>query len=475
MNTIHPLFPRQVFRAYDIRGKISLLNAQTIHAIGQGLAEQFQACGQNQVVIGYDARLSSPSYAKILADQLRRSGIQVIELGCCSTPQMYFSAREVNGNGIIVTASHNSKEDNGVKWIIQSEPPSPEMIQQVGNVAEHYFYDGNLDFSNQVHEHQVKAEFCLNYQNALLNDVKLARPLKVVLDGLHGAAGRCADHILQKLGCEVISIRCQANGHFPDHAPDPSLAIHLTQLRSKVLLHQADLGVALDGDGDRVVIVDENAHILSADRLISLFAELCLNSHPAHEIVFDVKCSTMVKNTVENLGGRAKMLRTGSSFLRRYLSQSKGDAVFGGEYAGHYVFNDGRGLGYDDGLYAALRVMEYLSQHEQKTLSELMQKYPDRYGTEDTYISTDQTDPLQVLALVESRCGDLNALISKIDGIRLDFNDGFGIMRASNTGEYFTVRFDADSSNGLNQIRQNFASMLSEQYPKIAQEIFNAH
>lgn len=475
MNTLSPLFPRQIFRAYDIRGKISLLNAQVIHAIAHGLAEQFKACGQNQVVIGYDARLTSPRYAKILIEYLHEQGIHVTEIGCCSTPQMYFSARDANGNGIIVTASHNPKEDNGVKWIIQSEPPSPEMIQQVADIAEEHFFKINTKYEDDLQEHQIKAAFCLNYQTALLTDVKLNRPLKVVLDGMHGSAGRCADLVLQKMGCEVISIRCQANGEFPDHAPDPSLAIHLIQLQKKVLLHQADLGIALDGDGDRVVIVDEKAHILSADRLISLFAELCLSSHPAHEVVFDVKCSTMVKNTVEQLGGQAKMLRTGSSFLRRYLSKTKGAAVFGGEYAGHYVFNDGRGFGYDDGLYAALRVMEYLSQHEQKTLSEIMQKYPDRFGTEDTYISTDQTDPQQVLAFVESHCGELNALISKIDGIRLDFNDGFGIMRASNTGEYFTVRFDADSSTGLDEIRQNFVSILSEQYPRIAQDISNAH
>ena len=158
----------------------------------------------------------------------------------------------------------------------------------------------------------------------------------------------------------MIALRCNADGNFPDHAPDPSQATHLELLRQNVLNHQADIGIALDGDGDRVVLLDENAHIISADRLLALFAQMCLKDHPQHEIVFDVKCSSMVRQVVERLGGQAKMIRTGSSFLRKYMSQSKGQAVFGGEYAGHYVFNDGRGLGYDDGLYAALRVMEYL-------------------------------------------------------------------------------------------------------------------
>lgn len=475
MNTKPQIFPRQIFRAYDIRGKISQLDAQVVYAIGAGLAEQLIAQSQTNVVIGYDARLTSPSYAKILVNQLKKIGLKVIELGCCSTPQMYFAAREAQGNGIIVTASHNPKEDNGIKWIIQFEPPTPEMIQQVGDVAENMFYTKVTNIERLNLEHQIKAEFCLEYQKALLNDVKLERPLKVVLDGLHGSAGRCADLVLQKMGCEVVSIRCHADGHFPDHAPDPSLAIHLIQLQEKILRHQADIGIALDGDGDRVVVLDENAKIISADRLLSLFAELCLASHPEHEFVFDVKCSTMVKNTVEQLGGRPKMIRTGSSFMRSYLSQTKGDAVFGGEYAGHYVFNDGRGYGYDDGLYAALRVMEYLSQHEHMSLSELMAKYPERCGTEDTYISTEHTDPRAVLSLIEDRSSALGASISKIDGIRLDFNDGFGIMRASNTGEYFTVRFDAESPAGLDQIRQKFVSMLSDQYPKIAHDILNAH
>ena len=474
MNTKHDLFPNQIFRAYDIRGKVSLLSARVVSAIGHGLAQQLKTQNQNQVVIGYDARLTSPAYAKILTQVLQEYDIQVISIGCCSTPQMYFAARSTGGNGVMVTASHNSKEDNGIKWIIQFQPPSPEMIQEISEIAAPYFYSNKKIILLNDEKHQMHSDFCLAYQNALLSDIRLKRSLKVVIDGLNGSAGYCADLILQKMGCEVISIRSQPDGNFPDHAPDPSLAIHLTKLQEKVLLHQADLGIALDGDGDRVVLVDENAKIITADRLLSLFAKMCLSTHPAHEFVFDVKCSTMVKNTVEQFGGIAKMIRTGSSFLRRYLLQSQGKAVFGGEYAGHYVFNDGRGFGYDDGLYAALRVMEYLSQQPNTTLSDLLKQYPERCGTEDTYISTYGIEPIKVLKEVESKSNHLGAAVEKIDGIRLDFEDGFGIMRASNTGEFFTVRFDADNSLGLNDIRQKFVSMLSDRYPMIAQDILNA-
>lgn len=470
-------FPFQIFRAYDIRGKVEMMQPELIQGIANALASQFIEKGQTEVSLGYDARLSSPIFAQLIKQVFENNNIQVTEIGCCSTPQLYFAARSTQGNGIMVTASHNPKTDNGIKWIIQSEPPSPEMIQKIGILASAYLQGekhSGLE-SNFKISHQIKSEYCLSYQHAILKDIHLTRPLKVVIDGLNGSAGFCANLILKKLGCEVVAIRCNADGNFPDHAPDPSQATHLELLRQNVLNHQADIGIALDGDGDRVVLLDENAHIISADRLLALFAQICLKDHPQHEIVFDVKCSSMVRQAVEHLGGKAKMIRTGSSFLRKYMSQSKGLAVFGGEYAGHYVFNDGRGMGYDDGLYAALRVMEYMCGFPHATLSEILKDYPDRFYTEDTYISTHHTDPKTVLNEIETLSQSFGAELSKIDGIRLDFEHGFGIIRASNTGEYFTVRFDADCSNRLDEIRQTFASMLSDRYPMIAQDILRAH
>lgn len=467
------MFPFYIFRAYDIRGKISILTPELVQAIAYALAKQYQQAGQNQLVIGYDARLSSPFYAQIIAHVCRQQGLNVTELGCCSSPLMYYMARDFGGNGIMVTASHNAKSDNGIKWIIQAEPPCPDMIQLVAQHAERV-YQPTQHITPLPLAHEMKAEFCLRYQQALLADIRLKRRFKVVLDGLNGSAGRCADFVLKSLACDVITLRCDANGEFPDHAPDPSQASHLDKLRQTVLQHQADLGIALDGDGDRLVLVDEHAHIISADRLLSFFAKICLDRHPQHEIVFDVKCSSMVRNTVEKCGGQAIMIRTGSSFLRKYLLQSQGRAVFGGEYAGHYVFNDGRGFGYDDGLYAALRVLEYLSQFPQLSLSQLLQDYPDRCATEDIYISTYHMNPKQVLQDIEISSQCLAAQLSKIDGVRLDFDGGFGIIRASNTGEYFTVRFDAESPLQLAAIRDQFISLLRDRYPKIAQDILNA-
>ncbi|WP_043973796.1 phosphomannomutase/phosphoglucomutase [Acinetobacter sp. NBRC 110496] len=470
MNIQHT-FPLNIFRAYDIRGKLSNLTPNIICSIAYALASQYKNAEQTQVVIGYDARLSSPAYANIIQQIFERQGLHVINIGCCSTPMMYFIARDFGGNGIMVTASHNPKSDNGIKWILQGEPPTPETIQQVGQFAQIALIQNDNIFCLENTAHQIVPEYCLQYQHSLLTDIQLARPLKVVLDGLNGSAGRCAKLVLEKLGCTVIALRCDANGHFPDHAPDPSHAEHLTKLQAAILAEKADIGIALDGDGDRVVLLDENAHIISPDRLLSLFAQMCLQQHPHKEIVFDVKCSRLVADTVQRLEGRAKMIRTGSSFLRTYLSQSKGAAVFGGEYAGHYVFNDGRGFGYDDGLYAALRVMEYLTQSGASSLSELLSGYPERCCTEDTYINTHDANPHQVLNDIAILSHGLGARLSKIDGVRLDFDDGFGIIRASNTGEYFTVRFDADNQNRLIEIRQKFVVMLQDQYPQIAQEL----
>jgi len=466
----HP-FPMHIFRAYDIRGKVSLLGAGIIDAIAHGLAQQYQTAGQTRVAIGYDARISSPAFADIIARIFKDYSLEATIIGCCSSPMLYFTARQFDGNGIMVTASHNPKEDNGIKWIIDGEPPCPEMIQQVAQLAKSHCDSQLLGLAELPH--QIIPEFCLQYQQGILEDIQLKRSFKVILDGLHGSAGRCADLVLRKMGCEVIALRCEANGHFPDHAPDPSQDKHLETLRQTVMQQQADLGIALDGDGDRLVLIDEHGQIITADQLLCLFAEICLSDSAPRQFVYDVKCSTLVRDTVQRLGGEPVMIRTGSSFLRTYLNHSQHQAIFGGEYAGHYVFNDGRGWGYDDGLYAALRVMEYLDQTGQ-TLAQALAAYPKRHGTEDLYISTRQVRPVELLNFVEQQSARINAQISKIDGIRLDFEDGFGIIRASNTGEYFTVRFDANNAQGLNEIRHLFVAMLRDRYPEIAQDILDA-
>lgn len=338
MGLLYNNFPSHIFRAYDIRGKSSLLTSDMVGSIAHGLAQQYLKRGQTCLAIGYDARINSPLYASIIQDVCESYGLDVTIIGCCSSPMLYYIARDFSGNGVMVTASHNPKTDNGIKWIVQGEPPTPEMIQHVATDAKHHFVPKKSVTPLEL-PHQILPQYCLQYQHALLADIQLQAPIKIVLDGMHGSAGRCANLVLNKLGCEVSALRCVANGEFPDHAPDPSQIAHLSQLRNAVVSQQADIGIALDGDGDRLVLIDAQGTVITADRLLCLFAEMCLKTHPQAEIVYDVKCSTMVRNTVQALNGQATMLRTGSTFLRKYLAQSKGHAVFGGKLSRSFHYD----------------------------------------------------------------------------------------------------------------------------------------
>lgn len=469
MSFINP----KIFRAYDIRGHVNDLTPEVVIAIAQALCAYYQQQQQHQIVIGYDARHYSLDYAKIMYYIFQEAGFTVKLIGQCSTPMMYFSAQSYGGNGIMVTASHNPKHDNGIKWIAKTHPPTPEQIQWVGQHAHHIFSTlppNTLFKINQLPYPPAHFDhFYKSYQHYIQQDIQLPSSFKIVLDGLHGSAGHIAQRLLKAFNCEIISLRCQANGDFPDHAPDPSVNAHVQQLKQRVLSTHADLGIALDGDGDRLVLIDELGNIINADQCLCLFAELCLAHHPHHQIVYDVKCSTMVKHAILKHHGIPTMIRTGSSFLRQYLQDAQGHAVFAGEFSGHYAFFDGRGLGYDDAIYAALRVLEYLSQTQQ-TLSQVLYNYPKRFSSEDCYIPMYNYHPQHIFKELYDQAVSLqNVDISQIDGLRFDFKDGFIILRASNTADCFTVRFDADSKQRLYEIQHFLAHCLQQNYPEIAQ------
>ncbi len=455
---------RKIFRAYDIRGNVSIFDSTLVRKIAVALAKMYLVQGQTQVVVGYDARLTSHEYSQIVKEVLCNAGLQVISVGCVSSPVLYFSALAFAGNGVMLTASHNPVSDNGIKWLIQGLPPTAEEIQHIADLTEQ-----NISVETTKLGQVTFYDAYPAYSQFLTQDIKLKMPHRISLDGLHGSAGNMAQRALTKLGCDVDALHCEANGQFPLGAPDPSDKQRLALLRQSVLRHNAVMGIALDGDGDRVVVLDEFARIISPDRLMCLFAKICLLHHPQAEIVCDVKCSTILADTVRKYGGRFKMIRTGSSFLRHYLAEHQ--AYFGGEYAGHYVFYDGRGKGFDDGLYAALRILEYLEQTAQ-SLSQALAEFPERIATADIYIDSLDIDSTAMLHYLEQQFKNDNVIqLSKIDGIRLDFPYGFGIIRPSNTGEYFTVRFDADNAENLAYIRHTFSHRLRPSFPQIAQAI----
>jgi len=465
--------PRQIFRAYDIRGKVTQFSDGLVAQIGKALATQFIRAHQQQVVIGYDARLSSYEFSEIITAQLTASGLDVVQIGCVSSPLLYFTAKRFGGNGIMITASHNPATDNGFKWLSQHLPPTVAQIQQVADLIESQNFQ-NLSYRGKVTTIDAKAD----YFSYLKQDIKLQNNHRICVDGLHGSAGEIAQIALENFGCKVTALNCYADGNFPDGAPDPSDFKRLATLQKSVLDSKSVMGIALDGDGDRVVVIDELGQWISPDRLMCAFAKICLTDQkvkPSAEIVFDVKCSTLIAQTVAHYDGRSHMLRTGSSFLRHYIAAQS--AVFGGEYAGHYVFNDGRGLGYDDGLYAALRLLEYL-ESTQQSLSTLLAEFPERTSSPDIYIDANGIDREQLFAHIQdyihnnlSRVDAESMTLSCVDGIRLDFPYGFGIIRASNTGEYFTVRFDADDALHLAKIKAFFVEMVHTISPHFAQAL----
>ena len=462
--TAASLFPAHLFRAYDIRGSIDDLSNALIGKIGSALGSELRAQDQYQVVVGYDARASSPGYAKLIRQALSDCGLTVIDIGMVTTPICYFAAAQHDGNGIMVTGSHNPANENGVKWLTQHRSPTPEDIQKIKQRIEREDFIEGL---GQVRDQS----YTENYLNQLQEDVLLSQSMHISIDGMNGSAGKIALAAFQAAGCEVSSLNTEPNGMFPNGAPDPSNAEFLQELSNDIVISGSSIGFAFDGDGDRLVVLDSQGEIISPDRLITLFARMCLDSNPGSDIIFDVKCSRMVSNVITQEGGRPIMVRTGNTFLRQALVNPDYQAVFAGEFSGHYFFNDQRGNGQDDGLYAALRLLEWLDTQGQ-TLEQALADIPKRISTPDLYLPLEAINATELLAAFELEAAQLSdAKISKIDGIRLDFDYGFGIIRPSNTGNFLTARFDGETADNLQVIRSTFSRLLQPLDERLAKLI----
>ena len=455
-------FPEKLFRAYDIRGSIEQLTPSFIEKIGRALGAAFRAKDQFQVVVGYDARASSPSYAKLVRQALSESGLTVIDIGLVPTPLMYFAARDYDMNGVMITASHNPGDENGVKWIINGQSPTPEDILAIRNRVEAQDFVSGL---GSIREHDYKEA----YLNMLQDDVVLSQPFNIAIDGMNGSMGELALSAFKAAGCEVSAMNTEPNGMFPNGAPDPSQAANLTDLSNDIAISGCDIGFAFDGDGDRVTVLDGRGEMVSPDQLISLFAQILLDQHPGSDVIFDVKCSRMVSSIITGHGGRPVMLRTGNTFLRRALNDPEYQAIFAGEFAGHYFINDERGQGRDDGLYVALRLLEWLDQ-QGWTIDQALARLPKRFSTPELLLPLQDIDASSLMTQLTDTAGRLEqAKLSTIDGIRLDFDTGFGIIRPSNTGAHLTARFDADSADDLAAIRSTFANLLQPYDERLAQ------
>lgn len=456
--------PKHIFRAYDIRGKVTDLTAEWMGPIARAIGSELRSRGQIEVVVGYDARTTSEQYAKIMRDSLIECGLHVVDIGMVPTPVMHYAARQLQGNGVMITASHNPAEYNGVKWLMQQQSPLPEDIDAIYNRAEKRdFTEGKGKLRQQ--------SFIAEYLDDMLNDIMLSEDLNIVIDGMNGVMGEIAQQAIETAGCTVTDLDIKPNGSYPHGNPDPCEPNRLSELSQQMIISQADIGFAFDGDGDRMVAVTKDGQVVTPDQMIAIFAKMILESKPGTDVVFDVKCSRMVSQTITANGGRPIMSRSGNTFIRHAVMSETSDVSFGGEYSGHYFFNDGRGHASDDGLYAALRLMEWLSQRGQ-SLDEVVRTLPTRVGTPDIYIPLDTDLPASFFAELSLDAAMVEgATLTTIDGVRLDFQDGFGIIRASNTGAFATLRFEAENEMSLQHIRHVFHDLVKKHLPSLADKI----
>ena len=444
---------KTIFKAYDIRGIYKKeLTLESIDLIARSLSDLYQK-DNDIIVVGRDGRLSSEAISNTLIRGLLESGKKVIDIGQVPTPLLYFAVNYFKINsGIIVTGSHNPKNYNGLKIIMDNHALAGEEIQNIYNKI----LSKNLKKINknsEVGEEKINIE--KNYLEAKLKDIKINKKLKVAIDAGNGAAGPISLKIYKKLGLEVIDLYCDIDGNFPNHHPNPSEPKNLINLISSVKENKCDIGVAFDGDGDRCLIIDNLGNILWPDRQMMLYSKNILSKNANEKIVFDVKSSKDLPIYIKEYGGIAVMSRTGHSYIKMKMKEI--NAILGGEMSGHIFFKD-RWFGFDDGIYASLRMLEIIS-NENKKSSEIFDELPSSYSTPEINIKVDKDGNQH--EFMKKFCSKVNfdgAEISKIDGLRADFKNGWGLVRASNTTPCLVMRFEANTEEELKEIQDKFTS-----------------
>ncbi len=439
--------PKAIFRAYDIRGIVDdSLTDDTVTLIGKALGSEALDCGQETVMIARDGRLSSPRLSQALATGLQTTGCNVVDLGMVPTPVLYFSTHCLaSRSGVMVTGSHNPPGYNGLKMVIDGDTLSGHGIQKLLRRIE------DTDFRNG-HGALESRDLIPDYIGTIINDVQIGCPQTIVVDCGNGVAGRLAPALFRALGCEVIELYCDVDGNFPNHHPDPGKPENMRDLIARVQTEHADLGIAFDGDGDRLGVVDSSGKIIWPDRLMMLFAADVLSRQPGADIIFDVKCSRNLAREIVSNGGRPLMWKTGHSLIKAKMKET--GAVLAGEMSGHIFFKE-RWFGFDDGLYAAARLLEILAA-DPRPSSEIFKDLPDSASTPELNVPLEEGENFSfVEKLLESK-PFADATITDIDGLRADYPEGWGLVRASNTTPSLVIRFEAESPAALRAIQKKF-------------------
>lgn len=448
-----------IFRAYDIRGIVGKnLDADVAHAIGAAIGSEAREKGESAVIIARDGRHSSADLAESLAEGLMHAGVNVIDIGMVPTPVLYYATKTLRTrSGVMVTGSHNPPEYNGFKVVIADETLSGERIQGLRKRIE-----GNklLGGQGSYERHDIARD----YLTRINSDVVLAKPMRIVLDSGNGVAGPLATQVLDSLGCTVTPLYTEIDGNFPNHHPDPSDPENLEDLIDHVQRSGADLGIALDGDGDRIGVVTPSGKIIWPDRLLMLLARDLLSRNPGADILYDVKCTRDVAELVSSLGGRAIMCATGHSLMKAKMKET--NAVVGGELSGHVFFND-RWYGFDDALYTAARLLEVLSM-EPFDADEVFNEFPEKANTPELHIPVSDSTKFTIIKKLEEQGKFPGGNLVKIDGVRVDFPDSWGLIRASNTTPVLVARFEADTEAALEQVKTVFREQLQSVEPGLS-------
>ena len=434
----------EIFRQYDIRGIVDKdLTPETVEILGRAIGTYFRQHSRSHVAVGMDCRLSSPAFSESLITGLISTGCDVTELGTIPTPLLYFAIfyKKIEA-GVMITGSHNPPEYNGFKMMAGEDTLYGPDIQDIYRIVE------TAAFIQDKTGTKKKYDIVPEYSDYVVENINLAKGLKVVVDAGNGTGGVVAVPILRSLGCEVIDLFCEMDGHFPNHHPDPTLPEALETLIAEVIESGADAGIAFDGDADRIGVIDDRGKIIWGDQLMILFARDILPSNPGAPVISEVKASKLLYEVIERLGGQPIMWKTGHSFIKKKIKQEK--ALFAGEMSGHIFFAD-RFFGFDDAIYSAARLLEILSRSEKK-LSEKLADLPRTFHTPEIRVYASDAVKFKIVELVKKDLARKHPIVD-IDGVRAQFPNGWGLVRASNTQDVLVLRFEADTEQDLEAIR----------------------
>lgn len=441
-----------IFRLYDIRGvAASDLRDDVIECIAKAFGSHLRRSGRTRLVVGRDVRLSSPRVATAVKSGLLSTGCNVIDLGIVPTPVLYFSIHKLRADGgVMVTGSHLLKKYNGLKLCKGADSIYGREIQRIRAIVE----TGRFLKGEGSESRRSVAD---TYIDAVIRRNKVGRRLKVVIDPGNGTAGPILRTILSELGCRVKCINCEPDGRFPAHQPDPTVPKYMKQLVQSVLEAKADIGIGVDGDADRIGVVDELGNIVWGDRLLALYAEELLSKVPGAEVIFEVKCSQALPEYIRSLGGKPKMWKTGHSLIKAKMKRDK--ALLAGEMSGHMFFAHDW-YGFDDAIFASAKIVSILSKAG-KPMSSLLGRIPSYFATPETRIKSTDRRKFEVVRKAKSHFSRQHKTV-KIDGVRVEYGDGWGLVRASNTEPIVVARFEAKTKKRLKEIRQEIMAKVNQ-------------